>query len=808
MSGALVDSRFRVLRDFAPAAEGIAVAQDLTSGRTCWVIRIALTASAPQLVEALERHRRFGLSVPGLARPLAAGFDRGQGYVAFTAPASGSVADVGVADWTLQRVAALASRIAAALAPLHDQGIAYGLLLPELINEGPEAEVLFGFGVTELANRFAAPGEASQLVPPNLRAPELRSSLQRPTPASDLFALGSLLRGLLPAAIPPEIEAHLTRATAENAQARPHEVSTFAAHLTRLVESVSVQANQRALEVAPPLASALLDPPALENGPEPVPVPVLEPLPDAASVSAPSLPLIAPPSPPLTRNFQPFVPNAIAPPRSPLLAILLVLSGLVLMLGGVAFAVVYAVRHAPAAPAKAAAAPPPAPAPTTTAAPPPAVEPAPPSEPEITPNPRSARHAPIVAPGAGPSSFPEEARAALPVLGSEPIWGTRNAPLTWVFFGDLDCPHTRKAWRSLEGVKATFGDDLRIVFRHRPLREHPEALDAARVLAGVARVHGATAFFDVLHRALQGDASLTPERLTTVLQEAGYGGSKLSDLSAAGDAQVRADLQLAGQFSVRSTPYSFLNGQAVDGERTSFEVEQLLREEQRTAVWITASGVPSAALYATRTSSNLIGVGNAGESRSCAPIGRSPTRGPADALVTLVEFSDFECQYCKRAEPTLKALLARYPKTLRLVWKDYPLPQHKGAQLLANFAADAYRRGSVSGFWAVHDGIFAQAEALDDGTLGALAGKAGLDGALLLISAHAGVHDAAIREDMKLGQRLSVTGTPTFFANGRRIEGALPLEQFDALIQEELRTAQRIVTHGTAARDVYGLLCD
>jgi protein-disulfide isomerase len=176
--------------------------------------------------------------------------------------------------------------------------------------------------------------------------------------------------------------------------------------------------------------------------------------------------------------------------------------------------------------------------------------------------------------------------------------------------------------------------------------------------------------------------------------------------------------------------------------------------------------------------------------------------------VTLVEFSDFECQYCKRVEPTLKLLLARYPKHLRLVWKDYPLPQHKSAQLLANFAADALRRGSGSGFWAVHDGIFAEPAAPDDGVLGALAGKAGLDGALLLISAHAGAHDVAIRADMKLGQKLGVNGTPTFFANGRRIEGALPLERFEALIQEELRTAQRIVAHGTASRDVYGLVCD
>ena len=779
-SGSLVDSRFRVLRNFAPVANAIAVAQDQTTGQTCWLIQIALSGSALQLSEALASQGRFGLGVPGLARPLSSGIDAGSGYVAFAAPTSGSVAELPADAWTLPRVAALGARIAAALAPLHDQGIAYGLLMPELVSEGPEPEVLFGFGVTALANRFGPPGEASQLVPPNLRAPELRDSLQPPTPASDLFALAALLRALLPPTIPPAIEGHLARAS-EPAPTRPQDVSAFTAHLTRL-SNENVNANVNDL----PLSSLPVPVPM------PVPVPVPAPAPAPALFSSPS-------------------PLAVAPPpaRSALLPLVVVFSGLILMLGGVAGAFIYATRHAPpAAPPKTASAPHPAPPPAVATPEPPPVEPAPPPEPEITLNPRRVRHAPMVAPGVGPSSFPNDARAALPVLGSEPIWGTRNAPLTWVLFGDLDCPHTRKAWRALEAVKASFGDDLRIVFHHRPLREHPNALEAARVLAGVARVHGALAFFDVLHRVLQGEASLTAERLTTELAAAGYGASKLSDLSSAGEPQVRADLQLAGQFALKSTPFSFLNGQAIDGERTASEIEQLLREEQRSATWLTAAGISPAELYATRTSSNLIGVGNAGESRSCVPIGKSATRGPADALVTLVEFSDFECQYCKRVEPTLKALLARYPKALRLVWKDYPLPQHKSAQLLANFAADALRRGSASGFWAVHDGIFAAPDALDDGALGALAGKAGLDGALLLISAHAGVHDAAIRTDMKLGQKLNVNGTPTFFANGRRIEGALPLEQFEALIQEELRTAQRIVAHGALPRDVYGLVCD
>jgi protein-disulfide isomerase len=786
-SDALVDGRFRVLRNFAPVASGIAVARDLTDGHSCWLIQLPLTCSAAQLREALERQARFGLGVPGLARPLASGIDAGLGYVAFSAPASGSIAELPVTSWTPTRVAALAARVAAALAPLHDQGIAYGLLVPELIGEGPE-HVLFGFGLTALANRFGAPGDAGQLVPPHLRAPELRASLQPPTPASDLFALATLLQALFPAPISPEIAAHLARATAPDPHERPQDITTFTAHLTRLAEDA--------------------------NRPRPVAELAPEPAPSAAAPPPSSLvPANVPPSRPAAIPAPVPLPLPAPPPvRSSVLALALVFGGLLLMVGGVAGALVYAARHVPPAPATTAAAvhppvPPAASAPAPAPAPPPSEAPAP-SEPEITLNPRRVRHAPLVAPGAGPSSFADDARAALPVLGSEPIWGTRNAALTWVLFGDLDCPHTREAWRALETVKASFGDDLRIVFHHRPLREHPNALDAARVLAGVARVHGSLAFFDVLHRAMQGEASLTAERLTAALADAGYGASKLSDLSAAGEAQVRADLQLAGQFGLKSTPFSFLNGQAIDGERSALELEQLLREEQRTATWLAAAGVPSAALYTTRTSSNLIGVGNTGESRSCVPLGKSPTRGPADALVTLVEFADFECQYCKRVEPTLEALLARYPKVLRLVWKDYPLPQHKDAQLLANFAADAYRRGSARGFWTIHDGIFAQADVLDEGTLGALAGKAGLDGGRLLLSARAGAHDAAIFADMKLGQKLNVNGTPTFFANGRRIEGALPLERFDALIQEELRTAQRVVLHGTAARDVYGLVCD
>ncbi len=823
VNGAIVGGRFRVVRNFGPAADSIALADDLSRAERVWLVRIEATASAEQVSLTLEQQGRFALGVPGLARPLASGFEAGAAFLAFVAPSGGSVAEFRREAWPRSRVAALATRVAAALGPLHDQGIAYGCLRPELVAEGTDlvgaarADVLFGFGVAAVATAFGAAGEASQLLPPAYRAPELRASLLPPTPGSDVFALGVLLRELLAAPgseLNPaqgELEACLARATAADPRARPRDVRAFASELARhamleaapLVSSAPVpSAEAVAVEVVAVGAEPVADgEAALPLAPPAVPGPVV------------SYPPVAPP---LGAFPSPVAAWKPAPGRA-VWVWLAVGLGLLLLVVGIPTATFFAVRrasalssfaphaprHAPsmAAPKHAA----PSPTPSETAPPVPTAE----LTPELTPPPKTAsNHAPMLAPGVGPVSFPDEARAAMPVLGTEPIWGTRHASLTWVLFGDLECPHTRHAWRALAAVKASFGDDLRIVFRHRPLREHPNAFDAARVLAGLEKRRGPLAFFDVLDRISRDDTSMTQEHLQAVLTLAGYGAEPLAQLAEAGEPVVLADLQLAGQFSVKSTPFSFLNGQPVDGERAPAELERLLNDERRSATWSLASGVAVDALYSARTSSNLIGVGETTASRVCAPLTSSPMRGAPDALVTVVEFSDFECPFCARAEPTLRTLLERYPKTLRLVWKNYPLPQHKNARLLANFAADAQARGSSAGFWAVHDALFAHQNALDDTTLGELAGKAGLDGALLLIAARAGTHDSEIQSDIAVGQKLGVNGTPVFFVNGRRVQGALSLEQFDALIQEELKSAQRIVARGVPKKDVYGLLCE
>ena len=168
------------------------------------------------------------------------------------------------------------------------------------------------------------------------------------------------------------------------------------------------------------------------------------------------------------------------------------------------------------------------------------------------------------------------------------------------------------------------------------------------------------------------------------------------------------------------------------------------------------------------------------------PLGDSPQRGPADAWVTIVEFSDFQCPYCGMAEPTVEQVLALYPADARLVYKHFPLSQHANARPAANAAECARAQGPAFDgyFWEMHDLLFA-----NQGTLGAasLAGYAaqiaGLDAAAWQACFDARQLDARVQADLDLGRSLGVSGTPTFAVNGQPLVGAAPLDTFKAAVE-------------------------
>jgi protein-disulfide isomerase len=165
----------------------------------------------------------------------------------------------------------------------------------------------------------------------------------------------------------------------------------------------------------------------------------------------------------------------------------------------------------------------------------------------------------------------------------------------------------------------------------------------------------------------------------------------------------------------------------------------------------------------------------------------APVRGPAEAPVTLVEFSDFHCPFCKQSQATLKRLLERYPAKLRLVYRDLPLDQlHPQARRAAEAARCATDQGK---FWEYHDILFAEPPQANGESLRRYAERAGLDTVVFERCLASGSHREAVQRDVEEGTRLGITGTPAFFVNGRPLLGAQPLEAFTRLIDEEL--AQR-----------------
>jgi protein-disulfide isomerase len=348
-----------------------------------------------------------------------------------------------------------------------------------------------------------------------------------------------------------------------------------------------------------------------------------------------------------------------------------------------------------------------------------------------------------------------------------------------------------------------------LAWRHRPLSEHEHAKVAADFAATLHHGAGDDAFWRFAGQVAAADQPPAPAQLGVWLEQAGIEGTRWKHwlTSPTASEQVRRDLRLAGQFNVRSTPTSFVNGLRVEGSKPYAELRQIVDRERRAALATLAAGTPPNKLYVTRTKKNLINLGPDVVLRACPKVGKSPTRGRHDALVTIVEFADFECEYCKRAQPTLTALLARYPETLRLVWKNFPLEQHARARPAAALAMEVFEQRGDRHFWPLHDALFKAAPALSEGVLLDLARAATLPADDASQALRGAERAPALLRDVALAEKLSVTGTPTFFVNGRRLAGARPLREFRALVDEELKIAERLLKSGTARENMYRTLC-
>jgi protein-disulfide isomerase len=166
---------------------------------------------------------------------------------------------------------------------------------------------------------------------------------------------------------------------------------------------------------------------------------------------------------------------------------------------------------------------------------------------------------------------------------------------------------------------------------------------------------------------------------------------------------------------------------------------------------------------------------------------QSPSKGPADAKVTLQVFSDFECGFCVRAAPVLDGVEARYRGRLRLVWRNYPLPSHQRARPAAHAALSAFTQGGSAQFWRMHDWLYSADADLSDAGLRRGAAKLGLNVDRVVMAVQRRQYDAAIDADMAAGDAAGIEGTPAAFINDYYVMGARSAGEYAIVIERALR---------------------
>jgi protein-disulfide isomerase len=425
---------------------------------------------------------------------------------------------------------------------------------------------------------------------------------------------------------------------------------------------------------------------------------------------------------------------------------------------------------------------------------------------------------------AGPVGPASEDEGDVPIRADEPSWGSRTALVTIVEFADFECPFCSRVEDTLTDVRKMFGPEkVRVVWKNFPLPFHKNAKLAAEAGAGVFAMGGNDAFWKFHDAALRHENGLGREAIEDLAKDAGVGDVETFRAALTRHewaARVDNETAEAKDLGATGTPTFFVNGLPLLGALPFPTFQVLINEQLGIAQAKVAAGTPPEQLYVDLVKDNRAKLAanpphvddddddDKEEAKTIykVPVGASPVRGPRDALVTIVEFADYECPFCIRAEPTIRELEGEFGDKLRVVYKDLPLSFHPRAEPAAEAALEVRAEKGDAAFWQMHDALLAGPPDLNDETLVSMAAHAGAapDAVKKAIAGH--THRKSIEEDADLGDDVKANGTPHFFVNGRRLVGAQPKEKFEAIIHEELARAQALVAQGTKADAVYEAL--
>src|SRR5918996_823668 len=401
----------------------------------------------------------------------------------------------------------------------------------------------------------------------------------------------------------------------------------------------------------------------------------------------------------------------------------------------------------------------------------------------------------------------------VPVEGA-PVLGKADALVTLVEFSDYQCPFCSRANGTVNELKRTYGDKLRVAMKQNPLSFHPNARPAA--LAALAA--GEQGKYWEMHEKLFANATqLDAPSLERYAKEIRVDLAKwkkemenprLADV-------IAKDQALAGQLGATGTPAFFINGRKISGAQPIDNFKRVIDEELGKAEQLVKSGVAARDVYAKVLERGVSAPPAAPQAPQpsappAAPMvakvevpADSPIMGPKHAKVTLVEWSDFECPFCGRVSPTLEEIKKTYGKDVRVVFRHQPLPFHANAKLAAEASMAANEQGK---FWPYHDKLFANQRALDRASLEKYAQELGLNVAKFKSALDSGKFRAKVEADAAAGSAVGANGTPTFHINGRELVGAQPFPAFKAVIDEEIAKADKLLASGLKMEQLYDKL--
>lgn len=422
----------------------------------------------------------------------------------------------------------------------------------------------------------------------------------------------------------------------------------------------------------------------------------------------------------------------------------------------------------------------------------------------------------VSAPTEAASAYASEDDAPVPVHADDPTWGSRTALVTIVVFSDLQCPFCARLEGTFDRLRETYGESkLRIVWKDNPLPFHKHARFAAEVGQAVFKTRGAAAFWRFEEMAFRRQRLMAPDTIVAWASAAG------ANVRVDGDSvdggrwakKIDTDIDLAKKIGANGTPMSFINGVRLSGAQPFEKFQELVDLELKRAEDLASRGVARDQVYQRLTATNFEKQEDKGDDDDDkedktpfkVAVDKSPIRGPKHALVTIVEFADFQCPYCKRVDATLERVRREYGDKVRLVWKDQPLPFHKRAEPAALLAREIRAKKGDAAFWDAHDALFGAPD-LEDAELGRIAAAAGLDAKKTLAAVAARSQKSGLEVDLDLAEELHASGTPHFFINGRRLVGAQPFDKFKSLIDEELTRASAVARTGVALSDIYDKL--